>query len=106
TYTPPPHPAATARRPPSRTAANALGTYASALGRFLKSAYQRWTFLNDGSSSTPAKAANSRAASSVQSAMLGRLPATKGLLPINLSSTPRLGARRGRGLYAASGAVL
>src|SRR5262249_15376280 len=74
-----------------------------ALGRSLKPAYHRVTFLWAGSRETPAKFPKSSAARRVQSAIDGRSPATKGPLPIRSSSTFRLLARRARALSAASG---
>src|SRR5262249_16817739 len=74
--------------------------HAVALGRCLKSSYQRWTFWYAGSISAWAKAAKSRAASSVQSAMLGESPATNLRVASCASSTLRAAFSRLRAFSA------
>src|SRR5262245_5705694 len=80
-----------------------VSRHALALGRCLKLTYQRWTLPYAGSISAPAKAAKSRAASRVQSAMLGESPATNFRVASCPSSTLRAAFSRVRAFSAASG---
>src|SRR5207247_9780047 len=70
-------------------------SYAAALGRSLNAAYQRATFLHAGTIGAWENSANSSAARSVQSAIVGRSPATNGCAPMAASSTFRFAPRRG-----------
>src|SRR5947207_323430 len=81
-------------------------SYALALGRSLNARYQRATFLHPGSIGAWENSANSSAARSVQSAIVGRSPATNGFAPMAASSTFRLAARRVFAFSAASGDCL
>src|SRR5207245_9373537 len=77
-------------------------SYAAALGLSLNARYQRATFLHSGSTGAWENSANSSAARSVQSAMVGRSPATNGFAPMAASSTFRFAARRAFAFSAAS----